>query len=49
LTLKYGVLHVDAITLKSDLANYNFEEISWNETHLKFAFQASGTLCVELE
>ena len=49
MTSKYGVMQVDAITLKADLADYNFEEISWDETHLRCTFHASGVLTVELE
>ena len=48
MTSKYGVMHVDEITLKADLADYNFEEISWNSTHLHCTFHASGILSVEL-
>lgn len=49
MTSKYGVLEVDEFTLKTDLSDYNFEEISWDETHLRCTFHASGILSVELE
>ena len=49
MTNKYGVMQVDEFTLKSDLANYNFEDVSWNETHIMCTFHASGVLSVELE
>lgn len=49
MTSKYGIIEVDGITIKSDLANYNFEEIRWDETYIFCDFYASVVLSVELE
>ncbi len=49
MTSKYGKIKVDDITLNSDLTDYNFEEISWNKTHIMCTFHATGVLSVELE
>ncbi len=46
---KYGVLDFDGVTINSDLKDYNFEEISWTDTHIMCTFRASGVLRVELE
>jgi hypothetical protein len=46
---KYGELNFDGVTIKSELENYNFADISWDEKYVKCTFHANGVLKVELE